>query len=351
MATQVSARNACFLDGIAVAAQDLRDGVNAPLTATAAAGSTGIARTAGVFPGQGNPLGCVWTSGMSFNLNAGMCMVQGTASATAGLWPLVLDTTTLLTCTASDPTNPRIDSVIAVVVDNGNNTSTTVFKILPGTPAGSPVAPTLPANALLLCNIAVAANAVALSAGVFTDKRVWTSASGGILLVANAALGTTVNGATGSYVDDLTTGRLRRLDSSGNARQPKTAAFTPVSASFSSTSVPNSSTTLASVSVTTDGVTEVEIICKWSGASESPNGVAGDTIALFAKIDGVTVDSWTITQGAETANGTVDAGTYIIYNTPSAATHTVTFTATGGSTGGNAFTMLGGAIRVAPAFN
>ena len=142
MATQVSARNTCWLDGITVAAQDLRLGqIEANLTATAAPGTTGIAATAGVRPGQGNPLACAWTSGMSFNLNAGMCFVQGSSAANSGLYGLVLDTTTLLTCTTSDPTNPRIDSVIAVVVDNGNNTSTFVFKILAGTPSGITLAP------------------------------------------------------------------------------------------------------------------------------------------------------------------------------------------------------------------
>jgi hypothetical protein len=349
---QIAARATPWLDGVAVAAQDMRLGVNAAMsTAVSTTGTTGIAACAGVRPGVGTPLACTWVSGLGFNLSAGICSVQGTASATAGMYTLTLDTTTLLTCTTADPTNPRIDSVIAVVVDNGNATSTALFKILPGTPAASPVAPALPANALLLCNIAVAANAVALSSGNFTDKRVWMSAIGGILLVNNAALGTTVGGPSGSYVDDLATGRLRRLDSSGNARAPKPGAFTPVSSYPGSVGAgANTSTTIATVSVTTDGSTEIEIYASWLAVRENTSPAVGDQLNCFLRVDGVDFNgnTWIVTQ-QNTNNAAGQGGSFSAFTTPSAATHTITMVVSNIVASG--WTVNNPYLRVSPAFN
>src|SRR5512142_2024607 len=129
MVTSVTTRQALFLDGCSDAGQDLRlQGVSASLTATGATGTTGIAATPGVRQGVGNPLKCVWTSLLAFTVAAGTAFVQGSASALAGLYPVGLDTTTTLTCTTADATNPRIDSVAVVVTDNGDATSTAVVK-------------------------------------------------------------------------------------------------------------------------------------------------------------------------------------------------------------------------------
>lgn len=333
MVVQVNARSSAWLDGIAVAAQDLRlQQVSGTLTSAGASGTTGIAATAGVRNAVGAPLACVWQSGMTFNLNAGICFVQGTASAIAGLWNLTLDTTALLTVTASDPTNPRIDSVIAVVVDNGNGTSTAVFKILPGTPAGSPVAPTLPANALLLANIAVAAAVVVLSQVNFTDKRVWTVASGGILPYGNTT-GAAITGPKGSLVYDIATDRFRSLDGTGaanSAKQPKIGAFAPVSQSSGLTTLAQSPTwtTIASVSVTVDGSTEVEVILTWGGFYPTTTAVAGDQANISLNLDTQGAGGWTSYNSFyyrqdSTNIGQGGGGQYSAWITPAAGTHTI----------------------------
>lgn len=323
MATQVSARNCCWLDGITVAAQDLRlQQLGGLLTAAAASGSTGIAATAGVRPGQGNPLVSTWTSGMSFTLAAGVCYVQGSAAANSGLYELVLDTTTTLTCTTSDPTNPRIDSVIAVVVDNGNNTSTAVFKILAGTPAGSPSAPALPANALRLCNITVGANVSTLSSGVFSDQRVWSVAAGGVLPYGNAALGTAIAGPDGTYVDDLNTGRLRRIIS-GTARIPKVGAFAPVSGTTTNALITTGGSQPLNASVTVDGATEIKITLRWNGVKQL-SATVGDVIQLSAFVDSTQLDTVDVRiDGTSTSTG--DGGMWQVWTTPSAGSHTVSF--------------------------
>lgn len=282
---------------------------------------------------------------MSFTLAAGVCYVQGTASTIAGLYELLLDTTTTLTCTTSDPTNPRIDSVIAVVVDNGDNTSTYVFKILAGTPAGSPVAPTLPANALRLCNITVGASVSTLSAGVFTDQRVWSVAVGGVLPLASTS--GTVNGSAGAYVDDLSTGRLKRLDGSGNARSPKVLPFAPQTwQGTTNYAVASTGSTIGStVSVTTDGVTEVRVQVRWSGIFESPATV-GDFMTIYPLIDGAQIDirGFAYYRQDSTSNNYGGGGCVISHITPSAGTHTFAIEAYGG--GSSNFQVENPSIRV-----
>lgn len=346
MVTQVNARAGAFLDGVQVTANDLRlQLADASLTATAAAGSTGIAATQGVRPGQGNPLLSTWTSGMAFTLNAGTCYVVGTASGTAGVYTATLDTTTTLTVPNGDVANPRIDSVIAVVSDVGTSSSTTIFKILPGTPAGSPVAPTLPANALRLANIAVATNATVLSAPNFTDLRVYTVASGGILPVASSA--GTQNGPAGAYEDDLATGRLKRLDGSGNARAPKVAAFAPVTATVSSdvTANPSVTATIASVSVTTDGVTEIDVRVSFAGVYQNtPTVTDWGTLAL--QLDGTpwTGSAWFVAT-PNTSGNAHSGGTFTSSVTPSAGTHTITWKLQTAASSSNSISVYAAAIN------
>lgn len=350
MVTSVSAsRTALFLDGCTDPANDLRlQIVSASLTATGAAGTTGIAATPGVRQGVGTPMKCTWTSLLSFTLSAGVCYVQGSASTTAGLYAVTLDTTTTLACTTADATNPRIDSVAAVVTDNGDNTSTAVFKIITGTASPSPSAPPLPSNALLLCNITVPAGATALSAGAFADKRVFTVASGGILPYTNTA-GASIPGPKGSYLYDQTTDRLKALDGSGNARQPKTAAFAAVNQNVSGpvSTTTSGYTTLASVTVTVDGVTEIDIYGSWTWLTQ-PAGVAvGDYCQLILTQDGFSLsgNSSVILRAETTNTNPWGGGNLRDWGTLAAGTHTIALQAL--STG-HAFPVVSPRIRVAP---
>jgi hypothetical protein len=331
----VNARAACYLDGVTVAAQDLRDGANALMTFTGQSNTSGIACTPGVRPTAGSPLFSAWSSGMSFNLNAGVCWVQGTASATAGLWPLILDTTTLLTVTTSDPTNPRIDSVIAVVVDNGNNTSTAQFKILAGTPAGSPVQPTLPANALRLANIAVGAGVSALSSGNFTDLRTYTSALGGILLAKTAALGTTFGGGEGSYVHETTTGRLRVLDGAGVVAAPKVAPFDPQALNIGgTTTLTTNPQTLLSISFTPD--TRAWMAIASIGGVYETSATVGDAVTFNITYDGSNTSSGQLSYVQTNTSVAVipgPGGTLFAVGSGTAAAHTIALVASPSVTG------------------
>lgn len=331
MVTSVSLRNVTWMDGVQVAAQDLRlQSTAAHLTAASPSGSTGIAARPGVRYGTGSPLLVQASSGMNISVNAGFAFVQGTVSGTAGMYEGCLDTTSTLTVTTSDPTNPRIDNVIVRFIDNGNNTSTGTVEITAGTPAASPVAPPLPANSLLLATIAVGALASSITAGNISDARVYTVATGGILPMANTSGG--ITGPAGLYVHDLSNGRLKVSDGSGNARSPKVAAFAPVASQPSFTDITSTNfQTIASVSVTVDGATEIEATFTWQRVvQQSGSPAVGDVIvAAFSTAAGG--------GGSYTWPGAVDGGFNIYSNggsnwaggcwrgwtTPSAGTVTV----------------------------
>jgi len=223
VALSVNARAGAYLDGVAIAAQDLRlQEHSGALTGASPSGTTGIAARPGVRPGLGSPLLVQASSGMNITVNAGFAYVQGSASANAGVYTACLDAAATLTVATSDPTNGRVDNVIAQVTDLGSSSSTTVITLQTGTPAPSPVAPALPANSLLLAQIAVAANTSTIVAGNITDSRVFTAAVGGIVPMDTSGGFT---GQAGLYAHDTVTGRLRVTNGSGAAAQPKVGAF------------------------------------------------------------------------------------------------------------------------------
>lgn len=350
MVTSVSMHPGAWMDGIQVNAQDLRlQQVSAHLTGASPSGTTGIAARPGVRYGTGSPLLVQASSGMNITVNAGCAFVQGTASATAGMYTGVLDTTGTMTVTTSDPTNPRIDNVIVKFVDNGDNTSTGVVAIQAGTPASSPVAPALPANSLLLATIAVGAGVSSITGANITDGRVYTVATGGILPMKDVTGG--ITGPAGLYAHDLSTGRLKVSDGSGNARSPKTGAFVPVASSFSDTVVSSAvATTLAVVSVTVDGATEIAMIATWLGVSMSSPSV-GSVMAFTLFIDGSQVpSSQEIYYRHDSTSTNIGGGGMLLqHTTPSAGTHTVALMGVVLSAG-SVFTARSAQIVVRPAF-
>ena len=149
MASSVDARPT-LLDGETIGAADLRRELSGAVFS-----APGVVRGLNV---QALP-----TPDMIVKLPAGVCMVD---DGGGGLIPLSLPTDATLDIGASSSTLPRIDSVIAEVLDTGNPaTLLRHFRVLAGTAASSPVAPALPpadqlaAKTLLLANVAVRANA------------------------------------------------------------------------------------------------------------------------------------------------------------------------------------------------
>jgi hypothetical protein len=232
--------------------------------------------------------------------------VQGTAALDAGLYPVILDAATTLTVTTADPSNPRIDNVCLTLVDNGNNTSTFVVQIQPGTPASSPLAPTLPGNSLLLATIAVGAGVTSIVAGNITDQRLFTAASGGILHVASSAT-YPASGPESQYIHDA----------------PLTAPFAAVTAQSTAVVTCTSNTVkqlVVQANVTVDGATKVKITASWPYLVANTASL-GDEVMILLYRDSTQIKE-VLQFRAQTANTNMDGSALSVTETPATGTHT-----------------------------
>jgi hypothetical protein len=154
VANVVSARAPAWADGIAVSGAEMRAAIGGAMYASA-----GLVR--GLRPVQ------IPTPAMKIRVPAGLSIV---ADSQLGMVPLELAAQTDLDIATSSPTQPRIDSLVAEFVDNGAS-SLYRYRILTGTPAASPSAPTLPpgdqptASTLRIANVAVGANVTTILDG------------------------------------------------------------------------------------------------------------------------------------------------------------------------------------------
>lgn len=150
--------------------------------------------------------------GMSVRVASGWAAVIGTTTSNMGAYTFFNDAQETLTITTADPTNPRIDLVCATVRDafyaGANND--VIFQVIAGTPAGSPVAPALPANSISLATVAVAAGATQIISGNITNTRVNVTTN---LPGANPRIGQVVTTTTTNTT--LATGGAGWIDVSG----------------------------------------------------------------------------------------------------------------------------------------
>ena len=115
--------------------------------------------------------------GMSISVGAGYGVIVGTTQANMGAYIAYNDAAATLTVTTANPSNPRIDIVVVQVSDayyTGSLNSVS-FSVIAGTPAVSPVAPTQPANSLLLATLAVGAGVTQILNANITENRVMTT--------------------------------------------------------------------------------------------------------------------------------------------------------------------------------
>lgn len=140
---------------------------NDRLTTQALWATTGIINAASLEVTQNSP------AGMSVRVASGWAAIVGTTQANMGTYVGYNDATVVLGVTTADPTNPRIDRVCMTVNDAyyTGSLNNVVLQVVAGTPAGSPVAPSTPANSISLATIAVAAGATAITTANITDTR------------------------------------------------------------------------------------------------------------------------------------------------------------------------------------
>lgn len=114
------------------------------------------------------------TPNMTVNVAAGAAFIKGTETTYQGVYHVFNDAPVSLAIAASDPTNPRIDIVVAQVRDAFYSGASNDFRlvVVTGTPAGAPAAPATPADSIVLARVAVAALVTTVVAGNITDYRV-----------------------------------------------------------------------------------------------------------------------------------------------------------------------------------
>ena len=141
---------------------------NDRLTTQALWATTGIINSTSLAVTANSPVG------MSVRVASGWAAIVGTTQANMGTYVGYNDAQVTLTITTANVTNPRIDLVCMTVNDSfySGSTNNVVLQVVAGTPAGSPVAPSLPANSISLATVAVAAGALSINSGNITDTRV-----------------------------------------------------------------------------------------------------------------------------------------------------------------------------------
>jgi hypothetical protein len=170
---------------------------NDRLTTQALWATTGIIKSTSLAVTQNSPVG------MSVIIASGWCAIVGTTQANMGTYVGYNDAATVVAITTANPTNPRIDLICATVNDAyyTGSTNNVVFQVIAGTPAGSPVAPALPANSISLATVDVAAGALSIVTGNITDTRVLVTTNipeTGDITAVTAGTGLSGGGTSGS---------------------------------------------------------------------------------------------------------------------------------------------------------
>jgi len=164
------------------------------LTAQALWATTGIIGSSSLAVTQNTP------PGMSVRVASGWAAIVGTTTSNMGVYTIFNDAIDTLTITTANPTNPRIDLVCATVRDafySGANNDV-IFQVIAGTPAGSPVAPALPANSISLATIAVGAAVTQINTANITDTRVDTTTNLAVGDITNVTAGAGLTGGGSS---------------------------------------------------------------------------------------------------------------------------------------------------------
>jgi hypothetical protein len=170
---------------------------NDRLTTQALWATTGIIKSTSLAVTQNSPVG------MSVIIASGWCAIVGTTQANMGTYVGYNDAATVVAITTANPTNPRIDLICATVNDAyyTGSTNNVVFQVIAGTPAATPVAPSLPANSISLATVDVAAGALSIVTGNITDTRVLVTTNipeVGDISAVNAGTGLSGGGSSGS---------------------------------------------------------------------------------------------------------------------------------------------------------
>lgn len=113
-------------------------------------------------------------SGLQVSVAAGAGFVDGTQIANQGTYHVFNDAAKTLTASAADPTDDRIDLVVARVYDSEYSGALDEWRLelVTGAASPSPAPPALPANSLVLAELLINAGSSTIAPGDITDARV-----------------------------------------------------------------------------------------------------------------------------------------------------------------------------------
>jgi len=177
---------------------------NDRLTTQAIWATTGIIKSTSLAVTQNSPVG------MSVIVASGWAAIVGTTQSNMGTYVAYNDAAAVVAVTTANPTNPRID-LLCVTVNDAYYTgalNNVTFQIVDGTPAGSPVVPATPANAIALAQIAVAAGALSITNANITDLRVMATTNlpeTGDISSVTAGTGLSGGGSSGAVTLSINT--------------------------------------------------------------------------------------------------------------------------------------------------
>jgi hypothetical protein len=133
----------------------------------------GIVSSTGIIGASSLAVTAQGTPNMTVNVASGWGAILS-STANAGIYQFYNDATAILTISTANPSNPRIDRVVATVNDAfySGTTNNVTFSVVAGTPAASPTAPATPSNSISLATILVGTSVTSITAGNITDTRV-----------------------------------------------------------------------------------------------------------------------------------------------------------------------------------
>jgi hypothetical protein len=268
-------------------------------------------------------------TGMTVTVQPGSFVVPNSGTPTAGGYVSTLVSQATLTVQTADPSNPRIDIVVANVVDNGNNTSFGEVQIITGTAAPSPSTPAAPANSITLCQLTVPATTTSITSGMLADVRPYTTSTGGVLVAAKGA----VTGYQGMIAFDPPSGSFyHNTNFVGGPAQLHVLPWAPVITSRTSDfSWGGSETTVLSQTFTCDGSTDVKIMFKWPGVYCTRGGGNIYNVVFRLYIDSTQLDGY-FTPNDPADSNPHSGGSWLYFtspatgDTPSSGSHTVKVT-------------------------
>ncbi len=178
-------RDSAWLSGGVVDAEDARLATGSLVAAgnSPAQSRTGLrpAANAGRVAPTSPPSGKV-------QVNPFQAVIQGTRSPSAGSYLVTLDqakTIDVLGAVPAHATYARYDLIVVRQTDvqYGDTASAMTVSLVAGTPAQTPVEPAVAGDVIVLARITVPANATTIGLTQLQDRRVFTSAVGGVVPV------------------------------------------------------------------------------------------------------------------------------------------------------------------------